>query len=268
MYRKTALLFQYVKRTNIDFINSVDSFDVSKISINKNIKIIVVPGMFYKEHPDVGAGGEIVCEIGQEFGFQTSIVPTLSKGSVSYNTKLVKEVIQNEKSEYIWLVSFSKGSAEVRLALQDLANSSEIKKVQGWISISGIPCGTPLATLKQKSFISKAIWGATSKVLRVDTSVSRDLSHDGILASPMKIPSRVKIVHVVGFPIRPHLHPELIKFYERLTPYGPNDGLTLLKDYMSIEGNTYPIWGLDHFLRGGTISSVIYKMCHYINNVN
>lgn len=268
MYRKTALIYQYIKHKNIDFINNVNSFDVSKVLINKNIKIIVVPGMFYKEHPDIGAGGEIVCQIGQEFGFQTSIVPTLSKGSVAHNTKLIKDAIKNETCEFVWLVSFSKGSAEVRLALEELANSSELQKIQGWVSISGIPHGTPLATLKQKNFISKAVWRITSKVLRVDTEVSKDLAHDGILAKPMKVPSRIKIVHIVGFPIAPHLHPELIKFYKRLTPYGPNDGLTLLKDYMDMKGEVYPIWGVDHFLRGGIISPVIYKMCHYINNVN
>ncbi len=268
MYRKTALMYRYIERKNIDFLNVVDSFDISKVTINQNVKIIVVPGMFYKEHPDVGAGGDIVCEIARECGFQTSTVPTLSKGSVSSNTKLVKEAIQNEKCERIWLVSFSKGSTEVRLALEQLANSPEIEKVRGWISISGIPHGTPLATLKQKSFASKAIWGATSKVLRVDTNVSKDLSHKGVLSESMKIPSKINIIHIAGFPIAPHLHPELIKFYKRLTPYGPNDGLTILEDYMNIEGKVYPMWGLDHFLRSSTISSVIYKMCHYVDNLN
>lgn len=268
MYRKTALMYRYVERQNIEFINRLGSFDISKAPKNKNIKIIVVPGMFYKEHPDVGAGGDIICEIARECGFQTSVVPTLSKGSVSHNTKLVKEAILNERHEKVWLVSFSKGSAEIRLALEELADSPELKKVQGWISISGVPYGTPLATLKQKNIISKAVWGATSKVLGVHTNVSKDLCHEGVLASSMKISSKINVIHIVGFPIAPHLHQELIKFYSRLTPYGPNDGLTLLEDYMHIEGKVYPMWGLDHFLRSSTISSVIYKMCHFISNLN
>ncbi len=268
MYRKTALMYRYIERQNSEFINRLGSFDISKAPKNKNIKIIVVPGMFYKEHPDVGARGDIICEIAQECGFQTNTVPTLSKGSVSHNTKLVKEAILNEKLEKVWLVSFSKGSAEIRLALEQLADSPEIQKVQGWISISGVPYGTPLATLKQKNIVSKAVWGATSKVLGVHTNVSKDLCHEGVLAGPMKISSKINIIHIVGFPIAPHLHPELIKFYNRLTPYGPNDGLTLLEDYMHIEGKVYPMWGLDHFLRSSTISSVIYRMCHFISNLN
>lgn len=268
MYRKTALMYRYVERDNADFLKQVNSFDVSKVLKNQNTKIIIVPGMFYKEHPDVGAGGDIVCEIARECGFQTSTIATLSKGSVSHNTKLIKEAILNEKLERIWFVSFSKGSAEIRLALEQLENSPQIQKVQGWISISGVPYGTPLATLKQKSFLSKMVWGATSKLLRVDTGVSKDLCHKGILACPMKISSRINIIHIVGFPIASHLHPELIKFYNRLAPYGPNDGLTLLKDYMNINERVYPIWGLDHFLRSSRISSVIYKMCHYISSSN
>lgn len=268
MYRKTALMYRYIERQNIDFINRISSFDISEAPKNKNIKIIVVPGMFYKEHPDVGARGDIICEIAQECGFQTSIVPTLSKGSVSHNTKLVKNAILNEKSDHVWLVSFSKGSAEIRLALEQLASSPEIKKVQGWISISGVPYGTPLATLKQKNFTSKAVWGATSKVLGVDTKVSKDLCHEGVLSNPMGVSPHINIIHIVGFPIAPHLHQELIKFYNRLAPFGPNDGLTLLEDYIHIEGRVYPMWGLDHFLRSSTISSVIYKMCHFISNLN
>ena len=268
MYRKTALMYRYVERKNTDFIQKVNKYDVSKTPEDHTVKIIIVPGMFYKEHPDVGARGDIVCEIAEECGFQTSIVSTSSKGSIMHNIRLVKEAIQNEKHERIWLASFSKGSTEIRCALEQLIDSPEIKKVKGWVSISGIPYGTPLATLKQKSLVSKAIWGVTSKTLGVDTIVSTELAHEGELANPMRIPSKIDIIHIAGFPIAPHLHPELIKFYKRLAPYGPNDGLTLLQDYKNIEGKVYPMWGLDHFLRTSTISTVIYKMCHYISNTN
>ena len=268
MYRKTALMCRYVEHKNTDFIQKVNEYDVSKKPEDHTVKVIIVPGMFYKEHPDVGARGDIVREIAEECRFQTSTVPTLSKGSVSFNTKLVKEAIQNDTHERIWLVSFSKGSTEVRRALEQLVDSPEIEKVKGWVSISGIPYGTPLATLKQKSLVSKAIWGITSKSLRVETVVSTELTHEGELANPMKISSKINIIHIAGFPIAPHLHPELIKFYKRLAPFGPNDGLMLLQDYMHTEGRVYPMWGLDHFLRTSTISSVIYKMCHYISNTN
>ena len=268
MYRKTALMYRYVECKNNDFIHKVNEYDVSKTPEDHTVKIIIVPGMFHKEHPDVGARGDIVREIAEECGFQTSIMLTSSKGSVIHNIRLVKEAIQNEKHERIWLASFSKGSTEIRLALEQLVDSPEIEKVKGWVSISGIPYGTPLATLKQKSLVSKAIWGITSRTLGVDTVVSTELAHEGELANPMKISSKINIIHIAGFPIAPHLHPELIKFYKRLAPFGPNDGLTLLQDYMHTEGRVYPMWGLDHFLRTSTISSVIYKMCHYISNTN
>ncbi len=69
MYRKTALMYRYVERKNIDFIQRVNEYEISTVLTDRDIKVIVVPGMFYKEHPEVGARGDIVCEIARECGF-------------------------------------------------------------------------------------------------------------------------------------------------------------------------------------------------------
>ena len=70
------------------------------------------------------------------------------------------------------------------------------------------------------------------------------------LAGPWRVPSRMRVYHLVGFPLTHHLSgPRARKGHRRLQPLGPNDGGgILLADVLQWPGLIYPVWGADHYM--------------------
>ncbi len=265
----TAMLYKYLLMKHKNFIATINNFSTSLSAPNQPTKIIIIPGMFYKEHGDIGGDGLLVRNIAEKFGFETETVEVLSRGSVLDNKEIILSKLRDNQHNNVWLVSLSKGSTEVRLALEELRGKNLAKNIKGWISIGGLINGTPHADKKLRTFLTKIIWYLTLKVLRIDYAVTDQIAcRNKSLQKEMLLDSHIKVVHIVGFPLLSHVEPFLVKRYKTLAPSGPNDGIILLKDLIHISGEVYPVWGVDHFLRTSDMSGIIYKMCHYINNTN
>ncbi len=263
----TAVLYQHITNLNKKFIETVNSYPKAFATPFQPTKIIVIPGMFYKEHPDIGGDGSLVRSIAEKFGFITELVEIHSRGSISENKTIILKKLLENKHNNVWLVSLSKGSTEVRLALEELRGRNVTKNIKGWVSIVGLTKGTPHADKKLRNRTAKIIWYLTLKVLGVNTAVTEEIAcKNESLKKDFLLDSHIKIIHIAGFPLPSHVEPLLVKRYKILAHIGPNDGMIFLRDLLFVPGNVYPIWGIDHFLRTSNISEIIYKICHYINN--
>lgn len=261
----TAILYRYVYQKHHPFIEQVNSCPPTHSPISA-IKLIVVPGMFYKEYPEMGCDGVLIKNIAEKFNYPCEILNINSRGSVLKNKEFVKKKLIGDTHENIWIVSFSKGSIETRLALEEIYQSDLTHHIKGWINVSGPIKGTALSDEKLNSNIKYILWrifaGMTGIFGRMPNETARN---NASLKAPVNIPPELVQIHLVGFPLVSHLQQFTIERYRKLSINGPNDGIIMLSDILGINGNVYPIWGVDHFLRSNHISEIIYKLLNYIN---
>ncbi len=261
----TVILYEYLCEKHRTFIDSINSQQLKATHPSKQLKLLIVPGMFYKEYPEIGGDGLFVKTIAEKFNMEYELIDLNSRGSIFKSRDVIKEKILRERHSNVWIVSFSKGSIETRLCLEELHGEKFPNNIKGWINISGPVTGTSLWDHKHKSFFSRAIWRVISKILGIDHTLSREMSRNNLLLQKdFLLPPHLEVMHIVGVPLPSHLQPMTIKKYRRLAQFGPNDGIITLSDFLGVSGNVYPLWGADHFLRLNHISALIYKILNYI----
>jgi hypothetical protein len=157
------------------FKEEIDSLSVAPEITQKTIKVLLVPGMFYKEYPDIGSGGNLIVEIAEKFGYDIEQIQTESLGSPSDNkSKVAEHILSNNSAENLWLISVSRGGAEVRMALHDIGAENMPSNFRGWINISGTLNGTPLADRKFTSKTQSYLHLAFCKAVGISTTLAKD----------------------------------------------------------------------------------------------
>ncbi|MBT8098394.1 MAG: hypothetical protein KJO82_01520, partial [Gammaproteobacteria bacterium] len=100
------------------FIREIDAALVGTVAVQNAPLLIIVPGMFYREYPEIGADGELIAGIATKFGLNVLNAPTSSLGSIRENLEILHNFLTREVRRDFWLVSMSRGSAEVKWLLQ------------------------------------------------------------------------------------------------------------------------------------------------------
>jgi len=266
----TAVLYRSLLRnaSRQEFKTKIDLLPVEPPATRKNVKILLVPGMFYKEYPDVGSGGDLIIDIAKKFDYNVEQVQTASLGSPTDNkAKVIENILLNSNVDNLWVISVSRGGAEVRLALQDIGIANMPSNFGGWINISGVVNGTPLADSKFTNTTQQYLHTAFCKAVGMSTSLAKDSrTNSDLWAQPIALPAHSELIHVLGFPLLSHVEGSVAKRFKKLVQFGPNDGIIPLYDTLTLSGNVYPIWGADHLLRVPQYSELIYKLMTYINN--
>jgi hypothetical protein len=249
----TALLYDRVLRCskNCEFFQRVLASSQAPLAVPTLIGI--VPGAFYREHKTTGADGERIIEIGRSLNCAVERIPLRSFGSLSENARQIAEWLEARRGKRIALISLSKGSADLKTAL-GLPNAAELfDNVVAWMSLSGLVRGTPLVAWLRRQPLRRVgvhllLWARGQRYSTVE-----ELDHESgmLLAEWPSLPPHLRIIHVLGFPLRRHLaHPFAPRAYERLAPLGPNDGGGILLGQMiKIPGIIFPVWGADHYLQ-------------------
>ena len=156
----------------------------------------------------------------------------------------------------VWLVTLSKGAAEVKLALRDPGPHRDA--LRAWVNVGGLPNGTPLV---DQGYRDPRSWLVAHLLLlsgRAQKGFFYEMFHrTPLLAGPVGVPPDVPTVSVVGFPLSWHLSGTIGRRHAALAPLGPNDGFGLLLDAM-VPGAVYPVWGGSHYLRVPMLSRVFY----------
>jgi hypothetical protein len=242
------------------FVRQLDSLCPEPVRQPTDLKLLIVPALFYKERPEFGGDGRALAAIAEHCGFTVALAPLHSRGSIKENAQLIWQTIEQEESANLWLASLSKGSSEVRLALQSHPQHPALAKVRGWINVSGLVRGTPLAEryrLGMKAFFLLA---------GVDSRTADELHPRHFYwQTPFYPPPHLHVINLIGVPLRHHIRQRnMLWRYTRLARFGPNDGMAPLHDLLVEPGLLYPVWGADHFFQTPQVDSLLHKLFTYI----
>lgn len=263
----TAALYHYFRNHRDKAFNAdIESLPASRFTATRKIKLLIVPGLFYEEHPELGGDGSLVAEVAARNGFEVERIRTRSRGSIQRNILLLEKHLSQESHPEVWLVSFSRGSAEVRSYLQSTDRLPP--NLRGWINVSGIVAGTALADDKLSSPLKRLWYRMLCACARIDYTLLEELcSRHALWQKDLHLPAAFHVIHVAGFPLAGHVHARLYGKHRILSKTGPNDGVTSLSDFLGFPGSVYPVWGGDHFSRFSNVSSYVYRLCWYIQKL-
>jgi hypothetical protein len=215
-----------------------------------NLRVAIVPGAFYRENPRTGADGRVVREVAEKLGLPVVIVPIASTGRLAENAPQIADWLRAQEGPLI-LVSVSKGGSDIKAVLARADAADAFAEVCGWVNLCGILEGTPMA-----DWLLSPHWMArANRFVQRIRGRSLDFLDDlrgaqGALDFPLVLPPQLRVIHVLGFPLRRHLRNGLARrCHARLEAFGPNDGAILLADALRWPGQVCPVWGADHYLR-------------------
>ncbi len=218
----------------------------------RDVRVVIVPGAFYRENPRTGADGRIAREVASQLDLPVVVAPVSSTGGLAENARILAEWLTTQREEPLILVSVSKGGSDVKSALARPDAARAFARVIGWVNLCGILDGTPMADW----LLSPALLARANRFVYRIRGRSLDFLADmrrypGCpLDFPLAIPAHLRAIHVVGFPLRRHLRNGLARrCHTRLAAFGPNDGSILLADAPHWPGQLCPVWGADHYLR-------------------
>jgi hypothetical protein len=227
---------------------------------HRDVSLVIVPGAFYREHPRSGADGRLVREQAERLGCPTELVPLASTGTLRDNARTICDWLLRQPARPMILASLSKGGADVKVALSQPEAGRAFQHVIGWISLSGILAGTPMADWVLSPRLGAALTRLYYRLRGEDLRFLRELRYgSGLpLDFALRLPTHVRLISIVGFPLREHLSRGISRrCHRRLSSLGPNDGGLVLADVCALPGLVYPVWGADHYLQPAAEASVL-----------
>ncbi|HEX5217923.1 MAG TPA: hypothetical protein VFZ59_00005, partial [Verrucomicrobiae bacterium] len=125
------------------------------------------------------------------------------------------------------------------------------RHVIAWVNVCGPLNGTRMADWILESRLRTWLFQCQCYLQKRDFTLVRDLSRAaGLLAKPLQLPARLRMLSLVGFPLRKHMTTRHSRFcHQRLSLWGPNDGTVSLADVVQWPGEIFPVWGVDHYFR-------------------
>jgi hypothetical protein len=223
--------------------------------LEQRYRVVFVPGWLYRSKPWTGADFAAPRAILDRQGIENHFIELLDNGTIEDNASLVARALMPllEDGKPIIIISGSKGSPEVALALGQLLAPEQIKPVRAWINICGALEGSPLAdiwTSWPSNWLSWPMFQLRGygnleglKSMRTLRSQARSRS--------LRIPEDILVVNYVGVPVSGTIiEKEFEKrfTYSQLREYGPNDGLVLIPDEVAPDSITVTEVGRGHFL--------------------
>ena len=255
----TASLYERVRESPLHgpFIRRVDELcEESAIRAwNRDAVLAVVPGASYQENPASGADGRVVREQAERMGCATELVPISTTGTVRRNARTLCDWLAARPDRPVILVSLSKGGSDLKTALAEPDAETAFRNVVAWISLCGILDGTPIAdrllSWSPGAVLVRLYYRLHGKSMAfVNDLRYRTGGSGGPLDRPLRLPAHIRLISVVGFPLREHLTRRISRrCHDRLAPFGPNDGALILADVCALPGLLYPLWGADHYLQ-------------------
>ena len=236
-------------------------------NLARDLRIVLVPGILYRDFPHTGADGAVLREIAVRLEIPLDIVPLDgTEGLEKAADLIIGRLLAVPESSRVLLFSLSKGSAEVRHALSRPQARVAFQRVHAWVSVSGLPFGTPTAETVFRRPLARAWISAWFWYRRRRLASLRELLFHRPGAS-FEIPEHLQFVQIAAFPLHSQLRDRRSRrFQRRLAAFGPNDGFAVLAELAALPGSLYPIWGADHYLRGGPeLSVAITRLIEYLS---
>jgi hypothetical protein len=251
----TALVFDRIVRSprHGPFIKALESPPTATSSPRVAPTLVIVPGGFYKELRGSGADGRVLRETAGRLGLRTELVPLKSFGSLMENARILSDWLAARPEEPLILASLSKAGAEVKIALAQPHAAEIFHNVHWWLNFSGVIDGTPLADWLLARRLRTLGCRLLCWLRGYDFGAIRELAGGpgSPLHAELRLPTGLRAIHVVGFPLAHHVTPGPIRRgFNRLRHLGPTDGAGILLARAGCwPGLLYPVWGADHYLR-------------------
>lgn len=235
---------KYIETREKQYIDKIPDYT------KKNILLAIVPGMFYKDNPNVGADGKALRDIAAEIGLKEDLIAVKQTGTLAENAEIICNYIENQNdTNGIILASVSKGSGDIKIAFEKCGHKPFFKKVKAWYNIGGLNKGSKGIKIVTDDFW-KSLEGKYYFWLNgYNWNGFLDMSSEpGMpLSRPMQKPDHLLLVNVIGTPLFRHVSKRAKPYYINLIQYGPNDGITLLADSYIPGSITYCAWRNDHY---------------------
>ncbi len=236
----------YLDKKQYEIVKKVPDFS------KKNILFVMIPGMFYKDNPQVGADGKSFRVLANKLGMKDVLIPIDQTGTVQNNAKIICDFIEKEnESNGMIIASVSKGSSEFKLAIKECGDKEFFKKVKGWYNVGGVNKGTEVINEVQGNWRYRTesklyFWW---KGYKYDGFLSMRYIKNGPLDFDLEIPKHIMTINVIAVPQFRFVTERARPFYEHLIRFGPNDGMTLLGDSYMEGAITFPSWRNDHYFQ-------------------
>jgi hypothetical protein len=229
--------------------------NVSADPLEQQYRIVFVPGWLYRSKPWTGADFAGPRAVLDQMGMDHHFISLLDNGTIEDNARLIAQgllpLLQDGKP--VIVVSSSKGSPEVAVALGQILATEQSQSIKAWINICGALEGSPLAnqwTSWPNSWLTNIIfqmrgWGGLAGLESMRTERSRRRSAE------LNIPPHILVVNYVGVPVSGTIFKKEFEkrfTYTHLRRHGPNDGLVLIPDEVARNGITVTELGRGHFL--------------------
>jgi len=227
--------------------------------------LVLVPGLVWEDYPQLGADGQLVMDVARRLGFIAHRVPVGGRAAPSDNARAILSDIAKLDVVDAWLVSLSKGSADLRFAMSGRFGSFPWHKFRGWVNICGSPNGSDLAARMTGSPLRRLAARATCLASRIPFQAMLEISsRHALWSDSIKVPPAFRMISVVGLPLEWHLSRMLASRHRLLAPLGPNDGVVLCMNAFVSPGLVYPLWGYDHYFRGPEIVPLSYRLLAFV----
>jgi hypothetical protein len=259
----TMLLYRACHRgENGAFLERISRLPAAPAPLAAPIRLLIVPGFLFAEHPELAIDGALIRGIALRLGAAAEIVDVSSRGVSESNGEVLAERLLAPADRPTWLLTISKGTSDTRAAFDRLG--AWPTTLSGWIDVSGIFSGTPIADWwteeSVKRWLVRALFGLTNLPFGTLLEMRRDAA---IWRYPVTPPQRDRLIHVLGFPPPWCVEPRMMRNYRRLlAEFGPNDGFTPLADAFDYPGRLQPVWGADHLMRLPDLAGLVYRIIH------
>ena len=250
---------------NAEFIAQIEAEPVVVDPAPATAKILAVPALFYRHYPETGGDAALSISIAKACGFDVETIPIQSLGTVTENARIIRDHLECEPAERVWLLTASKGGADFRVYLEHYADAATIDRIAGWINICGLVEGCDIADFDIATPARRLKFQAISRVFGARFDLLRELSttHE-YWREPLRLPPHMRVFNLVAIPLPSHIQKSLINRYQAISDRGPNDGMVACRRTVIDAGLTLPFLGYDHFFRGPQIAPVLYRFFSYL----
>lgn len=213
------------------------------------LSVVVVPTLFWREHPEIGGDGQLMLDVAARLGFTAERAPLRSLGGLDEaGERLLAHLAAGQGP--VALVSLSKGGLDVKRLLARFPGHPALQRVTAWANVAGLPGGTSLVDRMFGHPLLRLFWslyfrwhGGSLRSLR-GLGASQPESRE-----PALTPPHWRVLSLPALPLRGHLLPGAARSFGRLEPLGPNDGLVPFWNAVVAGGEIGALWGCDHYVR-------------------
>jgi hypothetical protein len=257
----TAVAFDAVARheKHHAFVDEVDRerSQPSQVQASGNCGVAFVPNLGFVLDSKSRDVGRRIANAAESLGLAVVEIGTDPTSALAQNGAAICDALLAMPFDRIVVVSLSKGSADVKIALEQPAAREAFSRVSAWLNVCGLLDGSPvvnwLLANEQAAEDQLLQWfhrlepQQVKKILAACRECGRGLMSQ--LARELELPPHIQMFSVIAFPTSDTLSYDHTRvFHSLMSADGPNDGFGLIADQISTPGVIYPVWGADHYI--------------------